>query len=106
MGSDGVIALSHLAANLPSDSATRLKESGYEGIDEWSARFKTNVLLADLYDALAAFVHVYVKSKSKKKQKPPKPYPRPWVEEKGKKRIGRGAIPIKDFWNWWNDGEC
>ena len=51
------------------------------------------MILADLFD-------VFVQSKTKKGRKA-KEYPRP----KQKKRIGRGAIPISEFWDWWNGGD-
>ena len=101
-GADGIVSLAHFAANLPADSATRMKESGYGGVDEWATRFKTNALLADIYDAMGAFLYAFACSRSKKKPKRPKPYPRPWAVEKGR-RFGRGAIPVRYFQEWWDN---
>ena len=47
--------------------------------------------LADLYD-------VYVQAHAKKGRA--KPYPRPGAK-KGKS-VGKGAIPISDFMDWWS----
>ena len=103
---DGLIALVHFAQNLGMDSATICAASGHERQSDWALRFKTNAILADVYDAVSAFNYSFIKAHSKKKKpKRPKPYPRPWVKEKHTKRFGRGAIPIKDFWKWWNNGE-
>lgn len=104
MGGEGVIALSHFAACLPLDSATICAESGHDMQAEWSNRMKTNAILADLYDLLGAFVHIYKQSKSRKRGgggKKPERYPRPWLRSKTKK-FGKDPIPVRRFWNWWN----
>ena len=56
----------------------------------WNSTMKTNAILADLWDLVMA-------TNTRKGHKP-KEYPRP----KRKQAIGKGAIPISDFWDWWN----
>ena len=94
-----VEALAHFVCNLTMDSKTLQAESGYEHIDEWGLRFRTNQLLADLYDLTNSFRYVFLKSKRQKPNKP-KPYPRPW--DKTKKKIGKKPVKVSKFWRWWN----
>ena len=76
MGAAGKVALLSFINYLPPDS--RLREA------------------MDPQDETDVFVSANTKKGRKAKQ-----YPRP----KQKKRIGSGAIPIRDFWSWWNGGE-
>lgn len=99
-GAAGIVALSRFIKCLPLDSKTACALSGYEHMDEWHERMKTNMLLADVYDNLSAFRYLFATSKSKKKGKRPEPYPRPW--KKKTKHFGKGAIKVKDFWAWWD----
>lgn len=102
MGAAGIVALCHFLRHLPLDSATAAEVSGYRGIAEWSQTTKTNILMADIYDNISAMRYAFVQSKSKKgRAKKPDPYPRPWRSD-GKKRIGRGAVPVSKFWGWWD----
>ena len=93
MGAAGMVALLSFVNYLPADSALRSATDPQEEIGEWNTTRKTNMILADLFD-------VFVSANTKKGRKA-KQYPRP----KQKKKIGSGAIPIRDFWSWWNGGE-
>lgn len=90
MGAAGKVALLSFVKHLPPDSALNREINPKEDAWIWATTTKTNAILADLFDAFVAA--------NSKKGKRPKPYPRP----KKKEKIGRGAIPIKDFWSWWN----
>ena len=92
MGAAGKVALLSFINHLPPDSALRAVMEPEDEVGEWFTTKKTNMILADLFD-------VFVQSKTKKGRKA-KEYPRP----EQKKRIGRGAIPISEFWDWWNGG--
>lgn len=90
MGAAGKVALVSFVKYLPADSALRHEMNPKDDTWLWTTTTKTNAILADLYDLFALT--------NAKKGRKPKPYPRP----KEEKKIGKGAIPIKDFWDWWN----
>lgn len=69
---------------------------------QFSGGLQRSAILADIYDMVASFAHMYASAHSHSRQRAPKRYPRPW--EKGEKRIGKGAIPIKDFDKWYYGG--
>ena len=93
MGAAGKVALLSFINYLPPDSQLRQAMDPQDEVGEWSTVKKTNIILADLFD-------VFVSANTKKGHKA-KQYPRP----KQKKRIGSGAIPISEFWDWWNGGD-
>ena len=93
MGAAGKVALISFINYLPPDSMLRTMMDPQSEFGEWYTTMKTNVILADLFD-------VFVRANTKKGRKA-KEYPRP----KQKKKIGSGAIPISEFWDWWNGGE-
>lgn len=93
MGAAGMVALLSFINYLPMDSQLRQAMDPQDEVGEWSTVKKTNIILADIFD-------VFVSANTKKGHKA-KQYPRP----KQKKRIGSGAIPISEFWDWWNGGE-
>ena len=93
MGAAGKVALLSFIKYLPPDSALNQEMNPKDEYGAWYTTAKTNAILADLFD-------VFVSANTKKGRKA-KQYPRP----KQKKRIGSGAIPIRDFWSWWNGGE-
>lgn len=105
MGAAGIVALLHFVHYLD-DSSALVAETGeqWRGLGGWSGRMQTNAILADIYDALAAFNTSYIAANSKHKPKKPEQYPRPWTKKKTK-RIGRDAIPITEFNNWWKRGK-
>ena len=93
MGAAGLVALLSFVNYLPLDSALRSEMDPDNEYAEWLTTIKTNKILADIFD-------VFVAANTKKGRKV-KEYPRP----KQKQRIGRGAIPISEFWDWWNSKE-
>lgn len=93
MGAAGKVALVSFIENLPSDSALTKSIDPRNEFGPWNETRKTNAILADIYDVLVA-VHT-------KKGHTPKPYPRPQEH----RTIGSDAIPISEFWDWWNGEE-
>lgn len=92
MGAAGKVALISFIQNLPIDSKLYEEMEPKDERIAWFSTAKTNAILADLFDA---FVMA-----NRKKGTMPKPYPRP----QAKKSIGKGAIPMNEFWDWWNEG--
>ena len=93
MGAAGMVALLSFINYLPMDSRIRQAMDPQDEVGEWSTTKKTNIILADLFDV---FVAANTRRGHKAKQ-----YPRP----KQKRKIGSGAIPISEFWDWWNGGD-
>lgn len=93
MGAAGVVALISFINYLPPDAALRQSLNPADEYAEWYSTKKTNAILADIFDL---YVHAH-----SKKGATVKPYPRPV----GKKSVGKGAIPISEFWSWWNKEE-
>ena len=93
MGAAGMVALLSFINYLPMDSQLRQAMDPRDEVGEWSTTKKTNMILADLFD-------VFVSANTKKGHKA-KQYPRP----KQKRKIGSDAIPISEFWDWWNGGD-
>lgn len=50
----------------------------YPDIADWSTTFKTNALLADIYDLMMAFAAMVGAKGSGKRPQSTTPYPRPW----------------------------
>lgn len=92
MGAAGMVALLSFINYLPMDSRLRSAMDPQDEVGEWSTVKKTNIILADIFD-------VFVSANTKKGHKA-KQYPRP----KQKRKIGSDAIPISEFWDWWNGG--
>lgn len=90
MGAAGMVALLSFINYLPPDSALRPLMDPTDEMGPWFTTLKTNQILADIFD-------VFVAANTRKGRRA-KEYPRP----KQKKRIGSGAIPISEFWDWWN----
>ena len=93
MGAAGMVALLSFINYLPMDSQLRQAMDPQDEVGEWSTVKKTNIILADIFD-------VFVSANTKKGHKA-KQYPRP----KQKRKIGSDAIPISEFWDWWNGGD-
>lgn len=93
MGAAGMVALLSFINYLPIDSRLRQAMDPQDEVGEWSTTKKTNIILADLFDV---FVAANTRRGHKAKQ-----YPRP----KQKRKIGSGAVPISEFWDWWNGGD-
>ena len=93
MGAAGLVALLSFIENLPIDSALYQEMNPKDEFAAWQSPAKTNTILADIYDAFVA-VHT-------KKGRQPSFYPRPKVNQS----IGKGAIPVSEFWDWWEGKE-
>lgn len=64
---------------------------------KWSSRYKTNVILADIFDMLAQINENIVASATHKAAKTPPSYPRPGKKKDGK-HIGDGeALPAPEL---------
>lgn len=91
MGVSGRIALLSFIRYLPPNSALRREMDPKEETAEWYETYKTNAILADIFDA---YVAAHTKQGRKAKE-----YPRPQKNQS----IGKDAIPISKFWDWWNN---
>ena len=90
MGAAGKVALLSFIEYLPEDSALMREMDPKDETWKWATIKQTNIILADLFYAFSA-VHT-------KKGRAPYEYPRPNKNN----RIGSGAIPVCEFWDWWN----
>ena len=86
-------ALDSFIKNTPPDGAI-MRELRPE-LSQWSTTAKTNALLADIYDLLAAVNANLCAKGSGKKAKRPKPYPRPGAQSNVRK-IGK-ALPVDEL---------
>lgn len=93
MGAAGIVALVSFVKNLPPDSALNRDMNPKDEFGPWYTAIQTNKILADLFD-------VFVAANTKKGRKA-REYPRP----RKRQGYGRGAIPISEFWDWWNSKE-
>ena len=92
-------ALDSFIRNLSLDSAT-IRDLNPD-IARWSSPLQTNIILADVYDLLSAINYNLMSMASKQKTQQPKPYPRPGKnEDEDKKKIGKGALPVADLEDW------
>lgn len=64
-------------------------------IAQWSTTAKTNAILADIYDMLAAINANLCAKGSGKRPKRPKPYPRPGAAS-NQRKIGK-ALPVDEL---------
>ena len=67
-------------------------------IANFSSTFKTNAILADIYDMLAQINANLVAGFSRKRTSKPKRYPRPGDGEK--RRIGKDSMTVNELDNW------
>ena len=68
---------------------------------EWSSTIKTNFILADIYDVLAAINANLTAIGSGRRAKQPKQYPRPNKNKnENEKHIGSGALPAAELHEW------
>ena len=93
-------ALHSFITQIGPDSA--LAKSMDRELADWSGRVKTNAILADIFDLLAAINANLVGLMTRKRPKQPKPYPRPGREDAGRdeKKFGRGALPVDELRKW------
>jgi len=68
-------------------------------ITEWSTRKKTNEILADIFDVLQVINAQLRVIASHRPGRKPEPYKRPG-QDNGKKRIGKGALPLDEMRKW------
>ena len=92
-------ALDSFIRNLSLSSAT-MRELNPD-IARWSSPLQTNIILADIYDLLSAINYNLMSMASKQKPQQPKSYPRPGKnDDEDKKKIGKGALPVADLQEW------
>lgn len=87
--------------HLPPTSAVYREK--YGDASNFSSELMHSAILADIYDAIAAFNYTFAKAHGGKGRKP-KPYKRPWTDD-GVQRIGKDPIPISEFNKWYYGGE-
>ena len=87
-------ALDSFVKNTPPDGA--LMRELRPDIAEWATLPKTNALLADIYDELAAINANLCAKGTGKKPKRPKPYPRPGAKNTTTRHIGT-PLPIEEL---------
>ncbi|NPD33106.1 hypothetical protein HLV35_07540 [Eggerthellaceae bacterium zg-997] len=101
IGWDGLLTL---FANAPEGSATW--RAANEALGEYRSQAHVGVILADVYDLLAALHSSFARVNSKRPAsvRRPRPYRRPWVDDGGARTIGSGAIPASKFLDWYYEG--
>lgn len=67
---------------------------------EWSTALKTNAILADIFDQLSVLNTKLSVLVTHKRGHRPEPYPRPWLEDRKRRRYGKGALPITEMREW------
>ena len=92
-------ALDSFLSNLGADSA--LVREIHPDIGIWGTTFKTNMILADIWDSLAMLNANLIAVGTRKKAKTPKLYPRPFKKDpKAEQRIGSGGLPPEELRKW------
>lgn len=102
MGADGMHALVAFVRYLPPESALYRESNPGDEMGEWSTVRMTNAVLADIHDQLHMLRAEHAVKGSKRRPMRVRPYPRP--NARRDERIGRGAIPVRDFDEWWASG--
>lgn len=87
--------------HLPANSALGRKRDPETAM--WLDGTAVANLLAEVGHRLDILVWQQTKHGQKGWQKP-KPWPRPWVKDNGTQTIGRGAVPMSAWENFWGDG--
>lgn len=96
-------ALLHFLQYLPRDSALSRELVPLSDSERWAGGEATSAIVADLFDLVALMrAEAAVKGTTHRPRKPRR-YPRPWERPK-ERHVGRGAIPIADFEDWWKGG--
>lgn len=97
IGWDG---LSLLVRHLPVGCATWRALN--PGMERWSSTTMTNVILADVFDAVMEVAYATAQAHSRTRVPKPRPYPRPWADAPpGERSVGSGAIPSNEFHAWY-----
>lgn len=89
-------ALHSFITHLGIDSA--VSQDMNPDLHAWSTTFKTNVILADIYDVLALINANLVAIGSRQHTKTPPTYPRPFGKPDGQ-HYGNDAVPLDDLRN-------
>lgn len=87
--------------HLPPESA--VYRAKYPDAAAFASSLKRNAILADLFDAVAAFNYTFARAHGGK-GKQPKPYDRPWADD-GARHVGSDPIPISEFNSWYYGGD-
>lgn len=99
IGWHNVVRYARHMANVPGTHVWR-----YYNKDEYNYASPLHLaaMIADAYDLINAF---YISMTTPKGKAPRRlePYPRPWRKDRAK--IGRGAIPVRDFDAWYYGGD-
>lgn len=88
--------------NIGLDSALALETHPQEA--SWASTLRTNVILADIYDAIAQLNANLVAIGSGKRAEKAKPYPRPFKrKDKNRKHIGGEPMPANELEKWFEE---
>lgn len=72
----------------------------------WTGPELVPQLLAKIADSLEMMRWQHLQANTKRHVKVPEPIPRPWAKRAGgERRIGKGAIPVDGFDDWYYSGE-
>ena len=92
-------ALDSFLSKVGADSALAMEMD--PELSVWSTTFKTNVILADIWNQLAMINANLVAHASRKKAKVPKMYPRPWSKgPENTQKIGSDGLPPDELRKW------
>lgn len=96
-------ALHHFVMHLPRTSALSRELVPITEEERWANGERNATILADIFDVIASGISALVAKGTGRGPKKIHKYPRPWLKPKVR-RVGKGAIPVKDFESWWNGG--
>lgn len=91
-------ALNSFIKNLKGDSSLARDLEKSTG---WEDTLTTNRILADIYDLLQV-INANLVGMGGRKVKV-RPYPRPGMEDRDRKRIGKGAMPYSELIKWFEN---
>ena len=99
IGWDAVAAWARFAVN---DSGSNVWRAKNEELANYATPLHIAAQIADLYDLIQA-LYISLTTPKGRSPRPLKPYPRPWA--RNEQKIGRGAIPVSEFDDWYYGGE-
>lgn len=95
----GALSWSALGAFLQRvDPGSALAHELEPELSAWATPFKTNAILADIYDMLAQINANLVSGFSRRRSQKPKRYPRPGDDDK--RKLGKNAVSIEELDKW------
>lgn len=96
----------NLARHIAADSGSYTYRGRHPKEAAYAEGLHIAAMVADLYDLVADFAVMYARAHSggRSIKKIPK-YPRPWAKSDDSQRIGKGAIPVSDFDEWYYGGD-